>query len=269
MPLLIVFITERMYHSNMYQQSLEDIPDMQEIKKLNTFFTTVAWVGNPRILYFFYIISINLMPKPAALYIWCSTASVSYLTECLKSMYGEDRPYWVSDNIKSSQCEVTFGNPSGLMLNNVFFWITVYLHAYYEVGVRYPRMSVFCTAYIIKMAVTCLGISLLIFMGFSRGYMGVGAYNEVIFGTLLGATLAFIGHYVVKPKFLNMPETLYSAGDGSQYAVTCLSYFKAVFAGLLIPLFFALLILLGITERAFHHAHEYRVRQSRAGCSSE
>ena len=72
---------------------------------------------------------------------------------------------------------LTYGSPSGMMLNNVFFWVSIYLHAYHEVGVRQPRMSVFCTAYIVKMAATCIGITLLIFMGFSRAYLGLGAYN--------------------------------------------------------------------------------------------
>jgi len=76
-------------------------------------------------------------------------------------------------------------------------------------------MSVFCTAYIIKMVGTCLIITGLIFMGQSEVYFGGGSYNEVVFGALLGLTLAFIGHCKVKPFFLNMPETLYSAGDGS------------------------------------------------------
>lgn len=63
------------------------------------------------------------------------------------------------------------------MTYNVFFWLTLYLHLYNEVGVKVPRMSVFCTAYIIKMAATCVGVTFLIFLGFSRPYQGLNSFN--------------------------------------------------------------------------------------------
>lgn len=65
------------------------------------------------------------------------------------------------------------------------------------------------------MAVTCIGIVVLIFMGFSRIYLGVGTYNEVLFGSLLGLTIALIGHFKVKPLFLALPEMLYCDIEGS------------------------------------------------------
>ena len=71
-------------------------------------------------------------------------------------------------------------------------------------------MSVFCTAYIIKMAATCIGVTFLIFMGFSRVYLGANSYNQVTFGTIIGAVFALIGHYRIKPVFLALPEMLYT-----------------------------------------------------------
>ena len=135
-------------------------------------FSTISLLGSVPFVLVFYIAVFNLMPKPAALYFWCSMPVVTFLENELKSLYAQDRPYWTTDEIDSEYCALGFGNPSGHMLNNVFFWSSVYLHAYNEVGVRQPRMSVFCTAYIIKMAATCIGVSFLIFMGFSRVYLG-------------------------------------------------------------------------------------------------
>ncbi len=40
------------------------------------------------------------------------------------------------------------------MLSNSFLIMTLYLHAYHDIGEVRKRMSVFCTAYIIKMALT-------------------------------------------------------------------------------------------------------------------
>lgn len=64
-------------------------------------------------------------------------------------------------------------------------------------------MSVFCTAYIIKM---CLSVALsiyLILMAVSRVYLGAHSWNQVMFGLSLGLAFAFIGHYFVKESFYN------------------------------------------------------------------
>ena len=193
---------------------------MQEITKLKPFFTMITNLGTPMVSLLLYIVCFNLMPKPAALYFWCGMGTVLYLDNELKSIYAEKRPYWVTDDINSTHCMLGFGNPSGHMLNTTYFWLTLYLHCYHEVGVKAARMSVFCTAYIIKMAATCIGISLIIFMAFSRVYLGVHSINEVIFGTILGATFSLIGHYKIKPLFLAMPELLYFDSEGSKYRVT-------------------------------------------------
>ena len=150
---------------------------MQEITKLKGFFSTVSALGDFPFVLLFYIMTINFMPKPAALYLWCAMGSVYYISNILKSIYAQDRPFWISDEITSDVCLLGFGNPSGHMLNNVFFWLSIYLHAYNEVGVKQPRMSVFCTAYIVKMGATSLGITFLIFLGFSRVYVGAHSYN--------------------------------------------------------------------------------------------
>ena len=183
---------------------------MQELTKLAPLFKTVTNLGQIPFIIVLFIGVFNLMPKPAALYFWCAMSIVEYTTCQLKSLYAEDRPYWVSDEIQATYCQLEFGNPSGHMFFNVFFWTSIYLHAYHEVGVRQPRMSVFCTAYIIKMAATCIGVTFLIFMGFSRVYLGANSYNQVTFGTIIGAVFALIGHYRIKPVFLALPEMLYT-----------------------------------------------------------
>ena len=81
----------------------------------------------------FYIVLFNTISKPASLYFWCAIAFANYTMNQLKSFYGEPRPYWVTDKIEAASCGTGFGNPSGHMLNNSFFWMTVYLHAFYDV----------------------------------------------------------------------------------------------------------------------------------------
>jgi membrane-associated phospholipid phosphatase len=56
-------------------------------------------------------------------------------------------------------------------------------------------MSIMCTGYIIKMALMAAGSVFIIFMGFSRVYLGAHSYNEVMFGATLGFTLACVLHF--------------------------------------------------------------------------
>ena len=65
-----------------------------------------------------------------------------------------------------------------------FFWVTLYLHKYHEVGAPVPRMgSIFCTAYIVKMALTVALILFIMFLALSRVFLGEHSYNQVFFGT--------------------------------------------------------------------------------------
>jgi len=86
-----------------------------------------------------------------------------------------------------------------------FIWITLYLHKYYEVGNRVVIKSIFCTAYIVKMALTAGICIFLMFLAISRVYLGEHSYNEVLFGGSLGATLAFILHFFAKNFIKKLP----------------------------------------------------------------
>jgi hypothetical protein len=73
--------------------------------------------------------------------------------------------------------------------------VTLYLHFYYDIGVKRMRMSVFCTAYIIKMAMSVVITIYLIMAAVGQVYLGAGAWNQVLFGISVGATFAYVGHY--------------------------------------------------------------------------
>lgn len=148
-----------------------------------------------------YAVVFTVMSKPASLYFWCAMPAVSYLENILKSIYAEQRPYWITDDITSPTCLIGFGNPSGHMLNTTFIIVSLYLHFYYDIGVKPKKMTIFCTAYIIKMAMSVVMSVFLILLAVSRVFLGAHAWNEVTFGFTLGLTFAFIGHYQVKTWF--------------------------------------------------------------------
>ena len=160
------------------------------------------------------IILFNIWPKPAILYLWSGIVFVFYTMNELKSYYGEPRPYWVSDEIVGDRCATGFGNPSGHMLNNVFLWVTVYLHYFYAIGEEQVEYSKG-----IKITMTSLIIIMTALMAKSRVFLGAHTFNEVLYGALLGVTLAFIGHYKVKPFVIQIPELLISQDNDEKYQV--------------------------------------------------
>ena len=146
------------------------------------------------------------------MYLFCGVVFANYTMNELKSLYGEPRPYWLSDKISAVHCGTGFGNPSGHMLNNSFLWVSLYLHVFFDTALSFgdqeidreggsPR----------RVGPLSRFIALLVMAGFlgmmavSRVYLGAHTLNQVLFGTLIGSTLAAIGHFKVKPIFMMLP----------------------------------------------------------------
>jgi len=134
-------------------------------------------LGTAPLFYVYIVFVFNLMSKPAAFYVISTLLFVEVVCNQLKSIYIQQRPYWVSDKIIGYECQTGYGNPSGHLLVSTFFFLTLYLHVYYDIGVKSKRMSVFCTAYIVKMAVTALVVIYLLLLAVSRVYVGAHSWN--------------------------------------------------------------------------------------------
>jgi membrane-associated phospholipid phosphatase len=204
LPLVAVFGLELLYRDTLFETTLRDVPLMQAKGKLRPLMENISTVGGMPATFFVLVVASNLMSKPAAFYLISGVLFVQYMTEALKSFYLQPRPFWVSDSISSSQCLLGYGNPSRHLLSNTFLWTTIYLHKYYDIGVKTKKMSVFCTAYIIKMAITSVGFVYLVLMMCSRVYLGAHSWNQAFFGASLGVSIAIIGHRSVKSWFYGL-----------------------------------------------------------------
>lgn len=153
------------------------------------------------------VVIFNLVHKMKALYIWSAFGLICYFnTGILKSLFEESRPFWLSDEIAPQKCRRDFGNPSGHCMTATFFWLTVYLNKYFEVGAARPKVrSIFCTAYIVKMGLTVAMCLFFIFLALSRVFLGEHSYNQVLFGSSLGITLALTMHFFLKPIVKRFP----------------------------------------------------------------
>jgi membrane-associated phospholipid phosphatase len=94
----------------------------------------------------------------------------NYFNEVFKLLFAGPRPYWVSDRIIPLAAESTFGIPSGHAQNAVSVWGTI--AASYRN--RWGWMIAFALMFLI---------------GFSRWYLGVHYWQDVIVGWLIGGIL--------------------------------------------------------------------------------
>ena len=151
---------------------------MQKKKRMKQFFLQISFISKVVVVPVTLLLSFNLVNRMSALYIWMSTGFVIYLTFILKSIYQEERPYWKDNQIDAEdQCGASFGNPSGHCLITTFVLFTAYLNQYYEVGKKKQFNSIFCTGYIIKMALSAGLVIYTFFLVMSRVYLGQNSYN--------------------------------------------------------------------------------------------
>ena len=94
----------------------------------------------------------------------------NYFNGILKLLFADPRPYWVSDQVIPLAAESTFGVPSGHAQNAVSVWGII--------AASYRRSWVWVAAF-----------ALMLLIGFSRWYMGVHDFQDVIVGWLIGAIL--------------------------------------------------------------------------------
>ena len=96
--------------------------------------------------------------------------------------------------------------------------------------------------------------------------------NEVLFGTLLGVTMAAIGHYKVKPLFLSLPELLYSKEEEEKYAIDRWTYLKAFFGSFVVPMGVAALMLslrYEDNESELYTSKAWHTRMEHSGCKAD
>ena len=223
---------------------------------------------------FYLTFCFNSMPKPASLYFWCGIMFANFILNQLKSAYEEPRPSWVSDEIPASKCRTSFGNPSGHMLGNCFFWVSVYLHLFYDRMIinNSDGSTSFWNNRSVQFFITIFLTVFLGLMAISRVYLGAHTLNEVLFGTLLGVTIATIAHFRVKTFFYAMPEMLYSREEEEKYDINRWTYIKAILATFVIPMSIASLTLFlryGDSEEGLYTSEVWLKRMKNCGCTKE
>lgn len=108
-------------------------------------------------------------------------------------------------------------------------------------------------------------------MALSRVYLGAHTLNEVLHGTLIGSTLALIGHYKVRPIVMRFNSML--ATQSETYNVRLMSYVLVDVITFGIPLSLACLTLYmrydDTGKDGLYESKEWLQRMRQSACNAE
>ena len=124
---------------------------------------------------------------------------------------------------------------------------------------------------LVKSVVTLALIIAIPIMALSRVYLGAHTLNEVLHGTLIGSTLALIGHYKVRPIVMRFNSML--ATQSETYNVRLMSYVLVDVITFGIPMSLACLTLYmrydDTGKDGLYESKEWLQRMRQSGCNAE
>jgi len=112
----------------------------------------------------------------------------TYWDNILKILYGEERPYWVFQELIPS-CSVGFGNPSGHSMSSSAVYLAIWhiliaKNEFIKKRIWFKILLLICFLVIILMVI------------FSRLVLGAHSINQVLYGGLLGIAV-YLAHFYV------------------------------------------------------------------------
>jgi len=123
-----------------------------------------------------------------------------FLMNVSKLWYNQARPFWVRPDIKAFDCSSQFGDPSGHSLNAIGMALLIWLDFNEHVSrdeqsrLRHWLFRVFALVLVIIFGFT---------IGYSRVFLGVHAWNQLLFGWMFGIWLALTYFFCYKDWILN------------------------------------------------------------------
>jgi membrane-associated phospholipid phosphatase len=140
----------------------------------------------------------NFIMLVMPLLFWCYDASISFrlglallasngINGMLKVAFGWPRPYWVSSKVKALSAETSFGAPSGHSQNALVMW---------------GRLATFLK----QPVIIFICVVLILFISFSRLYLGVHFPTDVLGGWFVGGLLLVIFVVLDRPVTMWLKE---------------------------------------------------------------
>ena len=186
----IIVSTEITYRKKLFEKSIEYQEDIREKhEKKSAFYSCWKFFSTLGTLYVclgIYFIIFIFFPLN---YSFCAIQSLNlsnYITNLLKIIYRNARPYWKSD-ILDIVCNSGYGNPSGHSLVCLSFFLTIS-----HIFTNFNFFKTTVKGKILRIVIFCFFILLAALVIISRVLVAAHSINQVIYGSLLGISIYFI-----------------------------------------------------------------------------
>ena len=176
----VFFILDFIYGEQMFQISTRW---SEQMNGSSAFLDGWFWVCSVPLYYAInfsiYFFLYYLKDKHCALKLLCWILLHHVISETIKLIYRDSRPCFKSDLIGNSTCSCSFGKFSGHSSGSMFFYLLVYSEI-----ISHLKISK-C----LKLSWVFILVFIILNIGFSRIYIGVHSFNQVLLGFLYGYLL--------------------------------------------------------------------------------
>ena len=178
--LFISIILDLIFKESLFKYSLTYEQNLQNSlsKSAITFFNIISITGNGLFIAIGLIFILCYFPLIQLVLISFGLIFMVYLTDIMKLIYNDPRPFWLNTILFQGKCETSYGNPSGHSLIAFYFYLSF---AYYLCKNNYMKFN-----RIIKISIYIIAIILSVLTAFSRLVLGVHSLDQVLYGSFLG-----------------------------------------------------------------------------------
>lgn len=202
--LLAFIVLERVFieETNEINRSLILFLQKSNDKQIQKLFTLISFVGTssfclPVILFMFFLCK-DKVKFIVFLIFYCFN---NWLNDFLKILYFDSRPFYQYNDIQVVDCECLFGNPSGHAQVGLLFYLFL-IEFCLNLNVSGKRVFYFA----IKVFIFLICTLLIFIIGFSRIYLGVHSFTQVILGWIYSQFISTIYFLVREPLKMQIQD---------------------------------------------------------------
>jgi len=191
----IVISTEIAYRKKLFEKSIEYQEDLREkYDKKSAFYDSwkfFSFFGTNVFCFAIYFVIFIFFPLNSSFLVLQTLNISNYLTNLLKMIYRNRRPYWESD-ILDIVCNSGYGNPSGhslVCLSNFLVFSHIFTNfEFFKINKKGKILRVVIFGFLIILAFLVI---------ISRVLLSAHSINQIIYGSLLGIGIYFLEIYII------------------------------------------------------------------------
>lgn len=210
--LVLIIVTEPWYRQGLFDSSLDSIIIIQSDATETAIAIWKGYTNSALIVAMIAPIIASLLrfhERCRTFYYVVMLTAMLFIMNVSKLCYWQARPFWVWPAIQAFDCSVQYGNPSGHSLFSMGTALTIWLD-YNSFISQSPRWRHnFLSKVYTRGAFLVLAITFSLTIGYSRIFLGVHTWNQLLFGWQLGIWLALTLHFCFKDSLMRNLESLY------------------------------------------------------------